>query len=120
MVDLKGLKEMGKVEGEGGGGGMVAWGEGRGGGGGGRGGGRWEVGGDGGYTSRANVEKMAVRGVGFLGSLADNAGKANGGKDRFAVKLFIYDAEQNCFVCPEGKQLKYEGRQEKDGQTSYK
>ena len=79
-----------------------------------------EVGGDGGYTSRGNVEKMAVRGVGFLGSLADNAGKANGGKDRFAVKLFIYDAEQNCFVCPEGKQLKYEGRQEKDGQTSYK
>jgi len=79
-----------------------------------------EVGGDGGYTSRGNVEKMAVRKVGFLGSLADNSGKANGDKDRFAVNLFIYDAEQNCFVCPEGKQLKYEGQQEKDGQTSYK
>lgn len=79
-----------------------------------------EVGGDGGYTSRGNVEKMAVREVGFLGSLGDNSGKANGDKDRFAVNLFVYDAEQNCFVCPAGKQLRYEGKQEKDGQTSYK
>jgi transposase len=79
-----------------------------------------EMTGDGGYTSRGNVEKMAEREVGFLGSLGDNASKANGGQDRFPVNLFRYDAEQNCFVCPAGKQLKYEGKQEKDGQTSYK
>jgi len=75
---------------------------------------------DGGYTSRENVEKMAGRKVDFVGSLADHASKASGGQDRFPVNLFVYDAEQNCFVCPSGKQLKYEGQQEKDGQRLYK
>ena len=76
--------------------------------------------GDGGYTSRENVEKMAERKVDFVGSLADNASKANGGQGRFPINMFVYDAERNCFVCPSGKQLKYEGKQEKDGQTFYK
>jgi len=76
--------------------------------------------GDGGYTSRENVEKMAGRKVDFVGSLGDHASKANGGQDRFPVNMFMYDAEQNCFVCPQGKRLKYEGKQEKDGQTFYK
>ena len=76
--------------------------------------------GDGGYTSRDNVEKMAAREVDFVGSLADNASKANGGQGRFPINMFMYDTEQNCFVCPAGQQLKYEGKQEKDGQTFYK
>lgn len=76
--------------------------------------------GDGGYTSRDNVEKMATRKVDFIGSLGDNASKANGGQDRFPINMFLYEGEQNCFVCPRGKRLEYEGKQEKDGQTFYK
>ena len=63
---------------------------------------------------------MGERKVDFVGSLADNASKANGGQGRFPINMFVYDAERNCFVCPSGKQLKYEGKQEKDGQTFYK
>jgi len=76
--------------------------------------------GDGGYTSRSNVEEMAKRQVDFLGKLPDNASKANRDQERYAVNMFVYDAENNCFVCPAGKTLKYEGKQEKDGQTFYK
>ena len=76
--------------------------------------------GDGGYTSRENVEKMAERQVEFVGSLGDNANKANGDQQRFAVNLFVYNAEQNCFLCPAGKRLEYERKEEKDGQTSYR
>lgn len=76
--------------------------------------------GDGGYTSHGNVEDMAQRSVDFLGRLSDDARKANGGKDRFPVTMFVYDAERNCFVCPASKVLRYEGQQEKDGQTIYK
>jgi transposase len=75
---------------------------------------------DGGYTSRENIEKMAEREVDFLGSLGDQASKANGHQNRFPINLFMYDEEQNCFICPAGKQLSYEGKHDRDGQTSYK
>lgn len=75
--------------------------------------------GDGGYTDRENVEKMAGRGVDFIGSLADRASQSKG-QDRFPSNLFVYDEGQNIFVCPAGKTLKYEGQQGKDGQRVYK
>ncbi|SRR5579864_702441 len=79
-----------------------------------------EVAADGGYTSRDNVEKMASQKISFLGSLGDQASKANTNANRYGIDQFRYDAQQNCFVCPAGQQLKYEGKQEKDGQLVYK
>jgi transposase len=75
---------------------------------------------DGGYISHGNVEGMAKEKIDLLGGLSADDRKANGSKDRYPVTLFLYDPEQNCFICPAHKVLKYEGQQQKDGQISYK
>jgi transposase len=78
---------------------------------------------DSGYISRENVEKVAQHKVDLLGSLADDAAKKGElGQQRYAPDVFVYDAEQDHYVCPAGKILSYEGKQKKDGkqQSKYK
>jgi transposase len=75
---------------------------------------------DGGFISRENVEGMAEEKVDLLGPLADDAGKANGEGKRFGAEQFHYDASEDRYVCPAGKHLSYEGKQQKDGRTYYK
>ena len=78
---------------------------------------------DTGYISRENVEAVAQHKVDLLGSLADDAAKkGERGEQRYAPDLFVYDAEQDHYVCPAGKILSYEGQQKKDGmqQSKYK
>lgn len=74
---------------------------------------------DSGYVSRENVDAMAAKGIDLLGSLADDAAKANRG-ERYDLSHFRYDAEQDHYVCPVGKLLNYEGKQKKDGMLQYK
>ena len=52
--------------------------------------------------------------------MPDNAAKAHPEDTRFPAQLFVYDPQQNQFVCPAGKVLAYEGKQNKDGLTYYK
>lgn len=75
---------------------------------------------DGGFVSRENVEGMAQEKVDLLGPLADDAGKANRDGTRFGAEQFQYDATEDRYVCPAGKYLNYEGKQQKDGRTYYK
>lgn len=76
---------------------------------------------DTGYISRDNVEQIAQRDVDLLGSLADDKGKrGERDKDRYPSSMFVYDAEQDYYVCPAGKILSYEGRQNKDGMEQFK
>ncbi|HEY2168238.1 MAG TPA: IS1182 family transposase [Candidatus Angelobacter sp.] len=78
---------------------------------------------DTGYISRENVEAVAQHQVDLLGSLADDAAKkGERGQQRYAPDVFVYDAEQDYYVCPAGKILSYEGQQKKDGmqQSKYK
>lgn len=78
---------------------------------------------DSGYISRENVEAVAKHKVDLLGSLADDAAKkGERDKQRYGPELFVYDAEQDHYVCPAGKILSYEGKQKKDGmqQSKYK
>jgi hypothetical protein len=77
---------------------------------------------DTGYISRNNVEQMAQReDVDLLGSLADDKSKrGERDKDRYPSSMFVYDAEQDHYVCPAGKILSYEGRQNKDGMEQFK
>jgi transposase len=76
---------------------------------------------DSGYISRENVEKMAQHQVDLLGSLADDAAKkGERNEQRYAPDLFVYDAEQDHYVCPAGKILSYEGKQKKDGMKQFK
>lgn len=76
---------------------------------------------DSGYISRDNVEEMAQREVDLLGSLADDKSKrGERDQDRYPNSMFVYNAEQDHYVCPAGKILSYEGRQNKDGMQQFK
>ena len=78
---------------------------------------------DSGYISRENVEEAGQHKVELLGSLANDAAKkGERGQQRYVPDVFVYDAEQDHYVCPAGKILSYEGKQKKDGmeQSKYK
>lgn len=67
-----------------------------------------------GYTTRETIEDMAGRDIDFLGSLIkeEKLSRADA-RDRLPPSVFIYDREQDCYVCPENKRLDYEGRHTK-------
>src|ERR1700682_4706080 len=66
---------------------------------------------DGGYTTRDNIEKMAGRGVDFLGSMGrGEPARGVTALHRLPPSAFLYDGEQDRYLCPEGKFLRYEGR----------
>jgi len=66
---------------------------------------------DGGYTTRDNIEKMAGRGIDFLGSMGrEETPSGATAPHRLPPSAFLYDGEQDRYLCPEGKFLRYEGR----------
>jgi transposase len=69
---------------------------------------------DAGYTTRETIEVMAERKIDFLGSLTEKEKLSRADTmDRLPPSAFVYDREQDCFVCPENKRLDYEGRHTK-------
>lgn len=75
---------------------------------------------DSGFVSRENVEGIAEEKVDLLGALADDAAKAHRDGRRFGSEQFQYEGRENRYQCPAGKYLRYEGKQQKDGQTYFK
>jgi transposase len=75
---------------------------------------------DAGYTTRETIEAMAERKIDFLGSLtgAEKLSRADT-MNRLPPSAFVYDRERDCFVCPEGKLLGYEGRHTKQKGFTY-
>jgi hypothetical protein len=66
---------------------------------------------DGGYTTRDNIEKMAEREIDFLGSMGrEEMPSGVTAPHRLPPSAFLYDGEQDRYLCPEGKFLRYEGR----------
>jgi transposase len=78
---------------------------------------------DGGYTTRDNIEKMAGREIDFLGSMGrEETPSGATAPNRLPPSAFIYQAETNRYVCPEGKLLRPQGRHTKSnprGQIAY-
>ncbi len=77
---------------------------------------------DGGYTTRDNIEKMAGRGVDFLGSMEKTASGATA-PQRLPPSAFAYQSETNRYRCPEGKWLRPQGRhnnKKKRGLVAYR
>lgn len=81
---------------------------------------------DGGYVSRDNIVEMGARGVEFIGPQCDDEGKGTKSYERRGVSpeyhtsQFVYDPETNSFLCPQGKTLDYEGKDERNSEVSYK
>jgi transposase len=78
---------------------------------------------DNGYASRSNVEAFAQRQVEFIAPWKDEksrqagAAAANGVDSAFAASVFVWDAEQQLFLCPAGKPLKQVRQGKHHGQT---
>ena len=77
---------------------------------------------DGGYSTRDNIEKMAERGIDFLGSMGrEEMPSGTTAPQRLPPSAFVYDGEQDRYLCPEGKFLRYEGRlRVEPGMISYR
>ena len=75
---------------------------------------------DSGYTTRENIEKMAGRGVDFLGTMRheDVPRGANLG-NRFPPSAFLYQPERNRCICPEGKVLLPQARRKVGAGMTY-
>jgi hypothetical protein len=81
---------------------------------------------DGGYVSRDNIMEMQERGVDFIGPQCDDAAKARAvyssqgtGPEYYSDK-FVYDAEKDQFVCPQGRLLIYTSKEERTSHVSYR
>jgi hypothetical protein len=78
---------------------------------------------DGGYTTRDNIEKMAGREIDFLGSMGrEEMPSGTTAPQRLPPSAFVYQAETNRYICPEGKLLRPQGRHTKSnrrGQIAY-
>src|SRR6266403_2203849 len=66
---------------------------------------------DGGYTTRDNIEKLAGREIDFLGSMRwENVPSGASLAGRLPPSAFLYQPEENRYICPEGKVLHPQGR----------
>jgi transposase len=69
---------------------------------------------DGDYTNRRSIQAMADRGIDYLGHLRPNSEQRDmTGTGRSTTKVFLYDAAQDHYVCPQGKLLRYRGATKK-------
>ena len=84
---------------------------------------------DGGYISSNNIAEMAKRGIDFVGPESENkAAEANRRKSykhhgvsaEYEASKFIFDTKTNTYVCPQGKHLRYDAKQESHGAIRYR
>ena len=84
---------------------------------------------DGGYISSNNIAEMAKRGIDFVGPESENkAAEANRRKSykhhgvsaEYEASKFVFDAETNTYVCPQGKHLRYDAKYESHGSMRYR
>jgi transposase len=78
---------------------------------------------DEGFVNQSNVIAMDHQQIDLIGPVPDPATgsqarlKRRGVSAEFFPSAFVYDAARDCYQCPAGKRLPYEGR-EKQGQTT--
>jgi transposase len=71
---------------------------------------------DGGYVSQGNIVDTATAGVELIGPAMQSEAKAaqcygrTGVKPEFYADRFRFDPDQNCFYCPEGVHMGYQGK----------
>jgi transposase len=81
---------------------------------------------DGGYVSRDNIVAMEGRNIEFIGPCVNEAAKGQssyegrGVSPEYHSSQFVYDATSDSYRCPQGKMLKYEGKEERHMQVSYR
>ncbi len=73
---------------------------------------------DAGFITGQTIDAVADQGIDLIGPAPEqdehSGGKGNGMDGEFRADAFRYVAEENCFICPAGKRLKYR-KSEKHG-----
>jgi len=84
---------------------------------------------DGGYISSHNLKEMAERGIDLVGPESENKSAATnrrksykyyGVSAEYEASKFIFDTQTNTYVCPQGKRLRYDAKQESHGTRRYR
>ena len=81
---------------------------------------------DGGYVSKDTIVAMKERAIEYIAPCVDEAGKGQSSYDNRGVSAeyqssrFIYDVQSNSYLCPQGKTLSYEGKEQRHLQVSYR
>jgi hypothetical protein len=81
---------------------------------------------DGGFVSRDNIVALNQREIELIAPCVDEAGKGQssyegrGVSPEYYSSAFVYDVQADRYRCPQGKILKYEGKQERHLQMSYR
>lgn len=84
---------------------------------------------DGGYISSNNIKEMAERGIDLVGPESENKSaetnrrksyKHYGVSPEYEASKFVFDAQTNTYVCPQGKHLRYDAKQESHGTRRYR
>jgi transposase len=81
---------------------------------------------DGGFVSRDNIVAMKGREIEYIAPCVDEAGKGQssyegrGVSPEYHSSQFVYDAQTDSYRCPQGKILRYEGKEERHMQMSYR
>jgi len=84
---------------------------------------------DGGYISSNNIKEMAERGIDLIGPESENkAAETNRRKSyqhygvsaEYEASKFVFDTQTNTYVCPQGKHLRYDAKQESHGTRRYR
>jgi len=70
---------------------------------------------DGGYTSGANIKQLAEQKIDFIAPITDKFEqlKPRGIDPAFSREAFTYDEAGNCYVCPTGTKLTYQGQEQR-------
>lgn len=81
---------------------------------------------DGGFVSRDNIVAMNKRKIELIAPCVDEVGKGassyegRGVSPKYHSSAFVYDAQTDSYRCPQAKILKYEGKEERHLQMSYR
>lgn len=81
---------------------------------------------DGGFVSRENIVAMDAKQIDLIGSVRDSRAQSTGQlkrrgiDEKFAPGNFNYQSDTNTYLCPAGRILHYEGKEEHPGVTGYK
>lgn len=74
---------------------------------------------DGGYTSGSNIKQLAAQGIDFIAPVTDSLEqlKPRGIDPAFSRDAFTFNAVANCYVCPAGTKLTYQGQEQRGERT---
>jgi transposase len=69
---------------------------------------------DGGYTSGRNIKALTEQGIDFIAPVTDGWEQlqCRGVDPAFSREAFSYDAAADCYLCPAGVRLSYQGREQ--------